>query len=59
MFGQRLASRSRFERVCYNRGWLYGCGHVAVEVFQGERELINIKAFGAAELAPLKLLMMS
>lgn len=58
MFGQRLASRSRFERVCYNRRVaLTDAGDVALELFQGERELINIKAFGtAAELAPLKLL---
>ncbi len=58
VFGQRLAPRARFERVCCDgRTALPYAGNVAVEVFKRERQLIGIKSFGAPpELRPLQLL---
>ena len=59
MIGQRLALRRciRSRRVCVIRaGSALGSRHIAVEIFQCERELIGIEALGATpELRALKL----
>jgi hypothetical protein len=57
MIGQRFAFRASVVLGDDDRTALPDAGNVAVEVFKRERQLIGIKAFGAApELRPLELL---
>ncbi|UVK57268.1 hypothetical protein DBIPINDM_005826 [Mesorhizobium sp. AR02] len=57
MIGQRLTMGWPLGRLFFDTGTaLPDAGDIAIEVFQGERQLIGIEAFGApAELRPLEL----
>ncbi len=58
MVGKRLAPRWCLGRLRYNgRPAFLNAADIAVDIFQSERELVGIKAFGATpELRALKLL---